>query len=353
MVLGSTGASFARTVKSDAFVEHHIPSTAKWEFAPEGQHIELGIAEMNLMLLLGAAGLSHSLWGNGLSLSEQSMIHSLQGVGCAELCVLSGCPFHLGRHTFWCHTCTGRGAHQSIGTPLIGMAQDGLAAFEPAFADELEVIMEWSFDYLQRDGEGNPDERTWLRDETGGSVYLRLSTNPIEQPGQRRDDAFRQGAIDGGYWLRKPGPNCDLDAAYQGAVAPEAIKAAGIAGEAHRDIGVLAVTSADRLNAGWSAAQRMRLRGNTSACSYIETLLSDLPAHAKIITVIDGHPATLSWIGSVLGHQTIPLELNILVRQEQYETFTAILALMLNPSYKKLICLTRLTPCDRKKRVFA
>ena len=199
------------------------------------------------------------------------------------------------------------GAHQSIGTPLIGLAQDALAAFEPAFADELVVIMEWSFDYLQRDGEGNPDERTWLRDETGGSVYLRLSTNPIEQPGQRRDDAFRQGAIDGGYWLRKPGPNCDLVIAYQGAIAPEAIKAAGIAGEAHRDIGVLAVTSADRLNAGWSAAQRMRLRGNTSACSHIETLLSDLPAHAKIITVIDGHPATLSWIGSVLGHQTIPL----------------------------------------------
>jgi pyruvate dehydrogenase E1 component len=77
------------------------------------------------------------------------------------------------------------GAHQSIGTPLIGMAQDGLAAFEPAFADELAVIMEWAFDYLQRDGEGDPDERTWLRDETGGSVYLRLTTNPIEQPGKR------------------------------------------------------------------------------------------------------------------------------------------------------------------------
>jgi hypothetical protein len=29
------------------------------------------------------------------------------------------------------------GAHQSICTPLIGMSQDGLAAFEPAFADEL------------------------------------------------------------------------------------------------------------------------------------------------------------------------------------------------------------------------
>src|SRR5690606_5331702 len=68
------------------------------------------------------------------------------------------------------------GAHQSIAAPLIGMSQDGLAAFEPAFADELAVIMEWAFDYLQRMGSEEVDHRTWLRDHTGGSVYLRLST---------------------------------------------------------------------------------------------------------------------------------------------------------------------------------
>src|SRR4029079_10535586 len=73
------------------------------------------------------------------------------------------------------------GAHQSIGTPLIGMAQDGFAAFEPAYVDELAAIMAWSFDYIQKDGEGAASERNWLRDETGGSVYLRLSTRPIEQ----------------------------------------------------------------------------------------------------------------------------------------------------------------------------
>ena len=84
------------------------------------------------------------------------------------------------------------------------MSQDGLAAFEPAFADELGVIMQWALAYLQKDGESDPDERTWLRDETGGSVYLRLTTNPIEQPGKRVDEDFRQGAIDGAYWLRKP-----------------------------------------------------------------------------------------------------------------------------------------------------
>jgi pyruvate dehydrogenase E1 component len=167
--------------------------------------------------------------------------------------------------------------------------------------------MEWSFDYLQRDGSGDRDERTWLRDETGGSVYLRLSTNPIEQPGMRIDERFRQGAIDGAYWLREPGPNCEIVIAYQGVVAPEAIKAAGTLAEYRRDIGVLAVTSADRLNAGWSAAQRARSKGQTNAQSHIEVLLEDIPSHCRLITVIDGHPTTLAWLGSVIGHQTIPL----------------------------------------------
>lgn len=199
------------------------------------------------------------------------------------------------------------GAHQSVGTPLTGLAQDGLAAFEPAFADELAVIMEWAFDYLQRDGEGDPDERTGLRDESGGSVYLSLSTKPLEQPGERADDAFRQGAIDGAYWPRPPGPNCEVVIACQGAVADEAVRAAGMIGEGRRGIGVLAVTSADLLNAGWTAAQDARARGNRAARSHVECLMGALPAHCGIVTVIDGHPATLSWLGSVAGHRTLPL----------------------------------------------
>ncbi len=299
---------FARTAQADAFIEHRIPSTAKWEFAPEGQHIELGIAEMNLFLLLGAAGLSHSLFGKRLipigTVYDPFVSRGLDALNYAcyqdARFIIVGTPSGV-------TLAPEGGAHQSIGTPLIGMSQDGLAAFEPAFADELAVIMAWAFDYLQRDGEGDPDERTWLRDETGGSVYLRLTTNPIEQPGKRVDDAFRQGAIDGAYWLRKPGPNCEVVIAYQGAVAPEAIKAAGMVGQGRRDIGVLAVTSADRLNAGWTAAQRARARGQTAAKSHVEALLEDLPRHCKIITVIDGHPATLSWLGSVAGHQSLPL----------------------------------------------
>ncbi|HEY9039049.1 MAG TPA: 1-deoxy-D-xylulose-5-phosphate synthase N-terminal domain-containing protein [Roseovarius sp.] len=298
---------FARTAQADTFKDHNIPSTAKWEFTPEGQHIELGIAEMNLFLLLGAAGLSHSLFGKRLlPIGTVYDPFIARGLDALNYACYQDARFMIVGTPSGVTLAPEGGAHQSIGTPLIGMAQDGLAAFEPAFVDELAVIMEWAFDYMQRDGEGDPDERTWLRDETGGSVYLRLTTNPIEQPGKRVDDAFRQGAIDGAYWLRKPGPNCSVVIAYQGAVAPEAIAAAGMIGEHRRDIGVLAVTSADRLNAGWTAAQRDRARGNAKATSHVEALLGDLPATCSIVTVIDGHPATLSWLGSVAGHRTIP-----------------------------------------------
>ncbi|QCO55483.1 transketolase [Pseudorhodobacter turbinis] len=299
---------FAREEQADTFINEKIPSTAKWEFTPEGQHIELGIAEMNLFLLLGAAGLSHSLWGKRIiPIGTVYDPFVARGLDALNYACYQDARFMIVGTPSGITLAPEGGAHQSIGSPLIGMSQDGLASFEPAFADELAVIMKWAFEYLQKDGEGDPDERTWLRDETGGSVYLRLTTNPIEQPGKRVDENFRQGAIDGAYWLREPGPNCEIVIAYQGSVAPEAIKAAGMISEGRRDVGVLAVTSADRLNAGWTAAQRARSRGNAAAESHIETLLGALSRDCKLVTVIDGHPATLSWLGSVKGHQAVPL----------------------------------------------
>ncbi|WP_299819900.1 transketolase [uncultured Jannaschia sp.] len=314
-VTGTTGLGafvnrrklFAREALADAFIDHRIPSVAKWNFAPDGQHVELGIAEMNLFLLLGAAGLAHSLWGRRvipIGTVYDPFVH--RGLDALNYACYQDARFMIVGTPSGVTLAPEGGAHQSIGTPLTGMAQDGLAAFEPAFADELAVIMEWAFDYLQRDGEGDPDERTWLRDETGGSVYLRLTTKPLEQPGRRADDTFRQGTIDGAYWLRRPGPNCAVVIAYQGAVADEAIAAAGMIGEHRRDVAVLAVTSADRLNAGWTAAQRERARGNAGATSHAERLLGELPRHCVLVTVLDGHPATLSWLGAVAGHRTIP-----------------------------------------------
>ena len=92
--------------------------------------------------------------------------------------------------------------------------------------------------------------------------------------------------------------------AYTGAIAPEAIEAVGLMGEDRRDVGLLAVTSADRLNAGWTAAQRARERGLVHARSHIERLLGDVPPNCGIVTVCDAHPATLGWLGSVHGHRT-------------------------------------------------
>ncbi len=297
---------FARDEVADTFRDERVPSAQKWRFSREGQHIELGIAEMNLFLLLGAAGLGHALFGERLipvgTVYDPFIARGLDALNYAcyqdARFVLAGTPSGI-------TLAPEGGAHQSVGTPLIGMSQDGLASFEPAFLDELSVVMDWAFDYVQRGGaEGG--EKTWLRDETGGSVYLRLTTRALEQPAHRRDDDFVKGVIDGAYWWREPGPNAEIVIAYQGCVAPEAIAAAGRVGEDRRDIGVLAVTSADRLNAGWTAAQRARKRGQDAGC-HVERLLAGLPRHCTIITVIDGHPATLAWLGAVHGHRTVPL----------------------------------------------
>jgi len=114
---------------------------------------------------------------------------------------------------------------------------------------------------------------------------------------------LRQAIVDGAYWQRPPGPNCQVVVAYTGAVVPEAIQAVGLMAEDRRDVGLLAVTSADRLNAGWTAAQRARERGLVHARSHIEKLMADVPSHCGIVTVLDGHPATLAWLGAVRGHR--------------------------------------------------
>ena len=299
---------FAREALADTFKSEHIPSTFNWEFSPKGQHIELGIAEMNLFCALSALGLSHAISGERLlpigTLYDPFIARGLDALNYA---CYQDARFILVATPSGITLAPEGGAHQSIAEPLIGMAQDGLAAFEPAFVDELAVILAFALDYIQRDGDGESSERNWLRDETGGSIYLRLSTRPIEQIKREMTPALRQAIVDGAYWLREPGPNCQVVVAYSGAVAPEAIQAVGLMAEDRRDTGLLAVTSADRLNAGWTAAWRARERGLVHARSHIERLFSGLPRHCGIVSVVDAHPATLGWLGAVGGHRVRPL----------------------------------------------
>jgi len=294
---------FAREAMPDVFRNERIPSTFNWEFSPKGQHIELGIAEANLFIVLSALGLSHTINGVRLlpvgTLYDPFIARGLDQLNYAcyqdARFIVAGTPSGI--------TLAGEGgAHQSIAEPLIGMAQDGIAAFEPAYVDELAVIMAFAFAYMQKSG-GEQSERNWLRDETGGSVYLRLSTRPIAQPQRAMTVDLKRDIVDGAYWLRKPGPNAQIVVAYTGAIAPEAIEAVGLMAEDRRDVGLLAVTSADRLNAGWTAAQRARERGLVHARSHIERLLDDVPPGCALVTVLDGHPATLAWLGAVNGHR--------------------------------------------------
>jgi pyruvate dehydrogenase E1 component len=294
---------FSMQTREDVFKERGLMSPQKWGMSTEGQHMELGIAEMNLFLMLAAAGLSTSLFGRRLipigTVYDPFISRGLDALNYAcyqdARFILVGTPAGL-------TLAPEGGAHQSIATPLIGMSQDGLASFEPAFVDELCAIMNWSFEYVQRAG-SEDSEQVWHRDEKGGSVYLRLSTRPIEQIPRAMDDSLRQDIIDGGYWLRRPDPGTNLAIAYMGAVAPEAIAAAGLLSEDRRGVGVLAITSADRLSAGWHGAQRAREHGMPEAISHAERLLSALPRDAALITVCDAHPESLSWLGAVYGHR--------------------------------------------------
>ena len=276
---------FSRKDSSDTFKDRKIPSAQKWIFSSQGQHIELGIAEMNLFLMLGAAGLSHEFFGERLfPIGTVYDPFISRGLDAMNYACYQDARFMIVGTPSGISLAPEGGAHQSIATPLIGISQPGLLSFEPAFADELALIMNYGFNYLQ--------------DESGGSIYLRLTTRSIDQPMREIDNELKNNIIKGAYWLKKPGPNPEVIIVYQGAVASEAIESTALLGEKFKNSGVLSITSSDKLFHEWK---------NQNSTSHIELLLEGVPRDTRIITVIDGHPMTLSWIGSIYGHKTIPL----------------------------------------------
>ena len=299
---------FNRHRREDVFSEQKVVSAQRWQMTPAGQHIELGIAENNLFILLAALGLSHSLFGARLLPIGTVYDPFIQrGLDALNYACYQDARFMLVATPSGLALAPEGGAHQSVGTPLIGLAQDGLAAFEPAFVDELAAILRWSFDYMQRDGSGHDDPSEWLRDVKGGSVYLRLSTRTLAQPERNLDGGLREQIIAGGYWLKPPAAGSKLAILAMGAVMPEALEAHAQLIDEMPGVGLLAVTSADRLNAGWHAVERARQSGHRDAQCHLEKLLTPLAPDAGLVTILDGHPATLSWIGGVRGHRVRPL----------------------------------------------
>lgn len=290
----------------DVFQTRKLMSGQRWSKGPSGQHLELGIAENNLFLMLAALGLSHEIFGQRLlpigTLYDPFIARGLDALNYA---CYQDARFILVATPSGITLAPEGGAHQSIATPLIGMAQDGIASFEPTYVDELAAILEWAFAYIQRIPKAKEQGKgadAWLHERDGGSVYLRLSTRSIEQIIRPMAPDLRDGIITGGYWLRQPAEGAELAIVYTGAVAPEAATAMGELLGRFPGAGLLAVTSADRLNAGWKAAQTARQHGDPSALSAVEQILMPLARNARIVTVLDGHPTTLSWLGSVHGH---------------------------------------------------
>ncbi|MGH6784127.1 MAG: transketolase, partial [Sphingomicrobium sp.] len=283
---------FRRDSQSDAFADAKIASTQKWSSHNKGQHIELGIAENNLFLMLAAAGLSGDLFGTRLfpigTLYDPFIARGLDALNYAcyqdarFLLVATPSGITLGPEG---------GAHQSINPPLIALGQPGLRHYEPAFADELAAMMEEAFRLID--------------DQDGESTYLRLSTRSVRQI-ERDGGEWKAGALAGGYWLREPAPGSEAAIVAMGAVMPEALAAWEELANDLPGLGLLAVTSPDLLHRGWTAAQAKRWTGGREP-SHVESLLAKLGRGAGLVTIADAAPASLSWLGGVLGQRVAPL----------------------------------------------
>jgi pyruvate dehydrogenase E1 component len=282
---------FDRHTKNDIFRDGKLASAQRWGMNPEGQHIELGIAEQNLFLLLGAAGLSHDL--NGARLLPVGTVYDPfvnRGHDALFYACYQDARFLLVGTPSGITLAPEGGQHQSTNTPLLAIVQDRLASYEPAYCDELAILLRHAFD--------------WMQKPEGSAVWLRLSTQLLVQPERALDAAH---VIAGAHWVTPPAAGAGLAIAYQGAVAGEAERAFGAILEDVPGAGLLAITSPDRLYAGWREAQRQRRAGDTSAQSHIEDLLKPLARGASIVTVLDGHPAAHAWLGAVRGQKVMAL----------------------------------------------
>ncbi|MCC8430016.1 transketolase [Reyranella aquatilis] len=288
---------FGHTEAEDVFRELKVVSAQLWRQTPKGQHVELGIAENNLFIQLAALGLSHQLFGARLlpigTLYDPFIARGLDALNYA---CYQDSRFMLVATPSGVTLAPEGGAHQSIHTPLIGIGQPGLVSYEPAYVDELAVLMRHGFEYMQQ-----PD---------GGSVYLRLSTRSLAQPERTLTPAQQADIVSGGYWYAPPEEGSDVAIVAMGAVTPEAIAAHESVARDFAGAGLLVLTSPDRLHTDWLAAQRNR--GRTAgmvdrSASPIERLLAPLSRDARIVTVMDGHPLALSWLGSVRGQRVVPL----------------------------------------------
>ena len=260
-----------------------------WRQSPNGQHIELGIAEGNLVGLLGELGATWSRDGASLlpigTLYDPFVNRALEpwsfGIYAGGQSILVGTPSGI-------TLAPEGGAHQSIITPSVGLAQPRCIAWEPTFAQDLEWTLLYALSRL-----GHPD---------GTSSYFRLSTRPIDQtlaevpndPAAR--ERRRRGAVGGGYLLVESQGLPQVALVGMGAVMPEVIAAADLLAGAGIAADVICLTSADKI---FRAVQARRGLADDEHAIVDELFPADRAA--PLVTVLDGAPHTLAFLAGMHG----------------------------------------------------
>ncbi|MDO5629476.1 MAG: transketolase C-terminal domain-containing protein [Mobilicoccus sp.] len=264
----------------------------KWAEGSQGRHIELGIAEVNLVGLAAELGSTWSRWGAPLipiaTLYDPFLSRALEpwsyGIYAGGQSIVVGTPSGV-------TLAPEGGAHQSITTPSIGLEQSGCIAWEPAFAQDLEWCLLAAMDRI-----GRPD---------GTSAYLRLSTRPIDQslaaipedPLMR--ERRREQVVAGGYRLTRHERE-DVTLVGVGAMMPEVLAAADRLAGLGVTAGVVCLTSPDLV---FRSLQERGSRGTTTRSAIVDELFPNA-SPAPLVTVLDGHPHTLAFLAGVRGDRT-------------------------------------------------
>ncbi len=276
----------------------------KWAPTPSGQHIELGISEMNLFMLLGQLGLSHD--HHGQQLLPIGTVYDpfvLRGLDAFVYGLYNGSRFIVTGTPSGVTLAPEGGAHQSTITPSVGAELPGVTYVEPAYATEVDWLLCDALDQL-----GRPH---------GESTYLRLSTRPVDQApfGQALErygeDLLRQLVLRGGYRLVDK-PSTDrpgVTLVTTGVMAPEALAAAAELDDEGIDATVVHLTSPDRTYRSW---QRTYAEATVSGRvvrtpSHLHRLIPPSERNRPIVSVHDAASHSLSWIGSAVGARQLAL----------------------------------------------
>lgn len=295
----------------------------KWAEGPQGQHIELGISEMNLFLLLGQLGLS---W----DLSDQPLIpvgtvydpFVLRGLDAFIYSVYSGSRFIVAGTPSGVTLAPEGGAHQSTITPSVGLELPNVTYIEPTYGAALDWLL---CDAVFRIAAGNTDAQTAAPFDDG-AYYFRLTTRPIDQSAfatareRLGEPVLRRQVLSGGYRLIDAFTTYDnlgrfkeeghsvpvVHLAATGAVMPEVLEASRELAEEGVAAHVIDITSADRWYRAWQRTLRQGVRTATTP-SAPGALRGAFPDRAPIVTVHDGASHSLAWLGSAMGVASVSL----------------------------------------------